>query len=488
MKHSSNSDLRIVIIGAGMAGILTAIKCREAGFNNFVIYEKASGIGGTWRENTYPGIACDVPAHLYSYECAPNPNWSQMFAPGGEIFDYFKRVAEQFNVGESIHFNETVTACEYYNGHWSIETNKGRKDTATFVIAATGVLHHPKIPEFEGLSAFKGSCFHSARWDHNVPLDGKRIGVVGTGSTAVQITCALSGRASKFKLFQRSAQWIMPMENPHYSVEEQENFAQNPERLKALVEKFEDVMINTIANAVINADSALMKNVEQACANNLKDNVHDPALRASLTPDYRAGCKRLVFSMDFYEAIQKPSAELVTSGIERITENGVLTKDGTEHELDVLVLATGFHPDRFVRPARVLGVDGIDLDEVWKDRPSAYMSVSIPKFPNFFMVNGPNSPIGNFSLIRISEFQLGYILQLMETVRSDRCKAICASEKATLEFDERRIAAAAPSIWSTGCNSWYLDKQGIPMSWPWSYNRFAEEMTAPKFSDFELAS
>jgi len=485
---TASSNPRVVIIGAGMAGILAAIKLREAGFDNFAIYEKADRIGGTWRENTYPGIACDVPAHLYSYACAPNPNWSQMFAPGDEIFRYFQDVAERFNVISSVRFNETVTACEFKNNLWHIETDKGHSDKASFVIAATGVLHHPNVPAFDGLEKFAGDCFHSAEWDHQVDLDNKRIGVIGTGSTAVQITSALSSRASAFTLFQRSAQWIMPMENPHYSKAQRDEFASDPKVLENLVAKFEHVMINTIANAVIDADSELMKNVEQACLDNLTENVRDPVLREALTPNYRAGCKRLVFSTDFYDAIQQPNTELITSEIDEITKDGIRTKDGKHHDLDVLVLATGFHPDRFVRPASVLGLNGVDLDEVWKDRPSAYMSVSIPEFPNFFMGNGPNSPIGNFSLIRISEFQLGYILQLMETVRAKGHASICATKKATQEFDEQRVAAAATSIWSTGCNSWYLDKQGIPMSWPWSYDRFAQAMAAPKLSDFELAS
>lgn len=488
MVSNSTAVSRVVIIGAGMSGILAAIRLREEGYQDVVIYEKTGRLGGTWRDNTYPGVACDVPAHLYSYSFAPNPDWSQMFAPGDEIEAYFERIADDYGVTPLIRFNEAITSCIYENGQWALETSSGRRDTAAFVIAATGVLHHPKIPDFPGLDSFAGAVFHSAQWDHDVALDGRRIGVVGTGSTAVQITSALVPRAASYSLFQRTAQWIMPLDNPTYTAEEKRRFREDPATLAALIEKFDRVMVDTIAEAVIDADSELMHNVEQTCLNNLEDNVRDPALRERLRPDYRAGCKRLIFSGDFYDAIQQPSAHLVTAPIERIEAQGVRTGDGVLHELDVLVLATGFHPDRFVRPAVVKGRNGIDLDDIWSRRPSAYMSVSIPDMPNFFMLNGPNSPIGNFSLIRIAEFQMNYVLQLMHRVRSGACREVCASHAATSEFDRARIAAAKSSIWTTGCNSWYLDADGVPMSWPWSYHRFAEAMREPDFDAYDMVA
>lgn len=490
MAHSNGASrqLRIVIIGAGMAGILSAIKLREAGYGNFIIYEKANRVGGTWRENTYPGIACDVPAHLYTYSFEPNPNWSQTFAPGDEIEAYFEGVARKYGVMESIRFGEEIKSCEFVDGRWHLVTGKGERDTADVVIAASGVLHHPNIPQLPGLNSFAGACFHSARWDHSVPLDGKRVGVIGTGSTAIQITSALAHKVAKFELFQRTAQWIMPIENTRYSAEERANFQRDPKLLAVLREQLHEMMIGGLANAVIDADSPAMRQIEQACLDNLENNVKDPELREMLRPNYRAACKRLIFSTDFYEAIQHPNAELVTEGIESIETKGVRTRDGRLHELDVLVLATGFAADRFVRPTRVIGRGGIDLDTVWADRPIAYLSISVPEFPNFFMLNGPNGPVGNFSLIQIAEFQLGYILQLLEQIRAGRCREISASAAATHKFDEARIAAAKGSIWSTGCKSWYLDKHGVPASWPWSYGRFAEEMATPDLAAFDLAS
>jgi len=241
----------------------------------------------------------------------------------------------------------------------------------------------------------------------------------------------------------------------------------------------------SFASAVIDASSPQMKLIEEQCRLNLENGVRDPALRERLRPSYRAACKRLVISPDFYEAIQQPNAELVTSGIERIEPDGIRTKDGRLHPLDVLVLATGFRADRFMRPMGIAGLDGVRLDDVWAERPSAYLSISIPGFPNLFMLNGPNGPVGNFSLIEVAELQMGYILQLVEQVDTGRCRALAASAKASESFEAARCEAARGAIWSTGCKSWYLDDRGIPASWPWTFDRFREEMARPKLEAYE---
>lgn len=478
---------RIAVIGAGMAGILTAIELRRHGYEDFVVYEKADRLGGTWRENTYPGLACDVPAHLYTYSFEPNPNWSRTFAPGPEIQAYFEHVAEKYDVLRDVRFGEGIPHCEFRDGRWHLRTSKGREDVADVVIAATGVLHQPNMPDLPGLDSFAGACFHSARWDHDVAIDGKRVGVVGTGSTAIQITSALVERVEKYVLFQRTAQWVMPIENTPFSEEERAKFRTEPDVLDALRDKINDDF-QFFANAVIDADSENIHRIEEACRANLENTVRDPVLREKLRPDYRAACKRLIFSPDFYQAIQHPSAELVTSAIERVEPRGVRTKDGTLHELDVLVLATGFHADAFIRPTKVIGRGGVDLDDVWRDHPVAYLSISVPGFPNFFMINGPNGPVGNFSLIQIAEAQVAYILQLMEQIRIGHCREISASEAATQAFEVKRSEAAKKSIWATGCKSWYLDKHGVPASWPWTPARFFEEMNRPKLEFYDLVA
>jgi cation diffusion facilitator CzcD-associated flavoprotein CzcO len=483
--HTADArPLRFAVIGAGMAGILSAIKLTEAGFDDFTVYEKAERVGGTWRENTYPGLSCDVPSHLYSYSFELNPDWSHRFSPGPEIQAYFEGVARKHGVERRTRFGDEVTRCEFGGGRWRLETKSGHRDEVDVVIAATGVLHHPNLPEIPGLDDFEGALFHSARWDHGVALDGRRIGVVGTGSTAVQIVSALADRVAKLVMFQRTAQWIMPQENPPYSDAEKAAFHRHPETLRDVHQNL-STLFTAFSNGVVDESSQQMKMVEAACLANLEDNVRDPVLREKLRPTYRAACKRLVISPDFYQAIQKPSAELETAGIERVEARGVRTRDGRLHELDVLVLATGFRADRFIRPTEVIGRDGVRLDAVWAKRPIAYLSISTPGFPNLFMLNGPNGPVGNFSLIEVAELQFAYILQLVAELRSGRCREISPSAQATERFEAERVEAARHTIWSTGCRSWYLDDRGVPSSWPFSFDRFRAEMAKPKLEAYE---
>ena len=478
--------IRFAIIGAGMAGILSAIKLDEAGHHDYTVYEKADRLGGTWRENTYPGIACDVPSHLYSYSFAPNPAWSHRYSPGDEIQAYFTRVASEYGVDRRIRFDCGIERAEFLDGRWQLTTSTGEHDVADVIIAATGVLHHPNIATFAGIETFRGASFHSARWDNEVMLDGARVGVVGTGSTAVQITAALVPRVASLTMFQRTPQWIAPQDNVAYTPHEIEQFGLHPETIVQLRAEISRSFAENFSNAVVDAGSPQMQLIEAVCRGHLETVVNEE-LREKLRPDYRAACKRLVISGDFYQAIQQPNATLVTETIERVEPTGVRTADGRLHELDVLVLATGFRADRFMRPIEVVGSDGVDLDQVWQHRPVAYLSISVPGFPNLFMLNGPNGPVGNFSLIEVAELQIQYVLSLVEEIRRGRCAQISASAEATRAFDEERVEAAKKTVWATGCRSWYLDDRGIPAAWPWTFDRFRDEMAAPKLHDFVTA-
>jgi len=483
--HGAGRALRFAVIGAGMAGILAAVKLTEAGHRQVTVFEKADRLGGTWRDNTYPGLSCDVPSHLYSYSFALNPDWSMTYASGAEIQAYLEDVARRYDVLRLVRFGDEVVSCEYRGGRWHLGTAAGHHDHADVVIAATGVLHHPKIPDLEGLSSFAGAAFHSARWDHDVKIDGARVGVVGTGSTAVQIVCGVVDRAERLSLFQRTAQWVMPVPNPPIPPEERQALRAEPEKLARLYGHLSE-LFDGFSGAVVDAESPQMRWIEGACLQNLEENVVDPELRERLRPDYRAGCKRLIVSGDFYRAIQHPSAELVTDAISAVEPAGVRTADGRLHELDVLVLATGFKVDAFVRPMVVTGRGGVRLDDAWASFPEAYLSISVPEFPNFFMLNGPNGPVGNFSLIEVAELQLGYILQLVDLLRAGTCRAVCATRAATDALEARRVEAATRTIWATGCHSWYLDRRGVPAAWPWHFSRFREAMVAPRLEDFEL--
>jgi cation diffusion facilitator CzcD-associated flavoprotein CzcO len=479
----SSSQKQFAIIGAGMSGILAAIELRERGAD-FTVFEKADRVGGTWRENTYPGIACDVPSHLYSYSFALNPEWNYTSSPGSEIQQYFEGTAHRYGIEDAIRFGDPVVRCDWQGDCWEIETGAGHVERFAWVIAATGILHHAKLPDIDGIEEFEGDSFHSAQWDHDVALDGRRIGVIGNGSSGVQITGALAPRAGHYSLFQRTAQWVVPVPQVEYTGEQKAEFRRDPAALRAVHDALDTAFHTGFANQVLDGNDEFFEGVRQLCTTHLDEHIVDPVLREQLRPDYTPACKRLVVSHDFYDSIQAPQAELVTEPIERIEGRGVRTRDGKLHELDVLVLATGFHVDAFVRPMSIHGQDGVSLDEVWKERPSAYMSVTLPGFPNFFMLNGPNSPVGNFSLIRTAEMQFGYLMRLIEHLDAESRSYAVPSSEAAARFEDERVAAAKNTVWATGCRSWYLDDRGIPFLWPFSLGRFTEEMEAPRFADY----
>lgn len=486
-SKSTPRKLRIAIIGAGMAGILAAIRLREAGKHEVAVYEKSGRIGGTWRENTYPGLNCDVPAHAYTYSFAPNPDWSSFLAPGPEIQSYFENVVSRHDISPLIRFNQEVKSCVWRDGRWRIETVHGLTDEADVVIAATGVLHHISVPQIDGLESFAGAKFHTARWDHSVPLDGKRVGIIGNGSTGVQIVSALAGRASHVTHIQRTPQWIMPMPNDPYTDEQRAAFRKDP----ALIDEIRygewyTTMVRRFTEAIVDHQSAQMHEIEAIVRNNLEQSVKDPVLREKLRPDYRAACKRLIYSPDYYQMVQRPDVEVAVGRIARIEPEGVRMQDGSLHALDVLALATGFKAHMYMRPMTVQGRDGADLDVFWARHATSYLGISMPGFPNFFMLNGPTGPVGNFSLIDIAERQWGYIDQLITTLESGRCREVSVNAALMKDFDQRRIAAAKKTVFATGCSSWYLDADGVPSSWPWSYDAFAEQTAAPRFEEFDL--
>jgi cation diffusion facilitator CzcD-associated flavoprotein CzcO len=482
---ASGRPLRFIVIGAGLSGVLSAVKLALAGFTDVTLFEKAERLGGTWRDNTYPGVACDVPSHLYSYSFELNPRWSRRCSPGGEILAYLEDVARRYGIDKRIRYSFEVSRCEFANGRWNLETTRGHRDTADVIIAATGVMHHPKMPDIAGLDCFAGAQFHSARWNHSVPLDGRRVGIIGTGSTAIQLVPALVDRVARLTLFQRTPQWIMPQETHLFSADEQARFHADPQLMRSMRGEIQRIVEESFADAVVDASSAALAALERACRQHLNQ-VADPELREKLRPRERVACKRLVWSPDFYQAIQKPNAALISQGIEAVEPAGVRTRDGQLHELDVLALATGFQVDRFVRPAEVIGRNGERLSERWAQRPSAYLSVAVPSFPNFFMLNGPNGPVGNHSLIEVAELQMHYILQLIELLRTGACREISPTERSAAEREAARSEATRNTVWASGCRSWYLDARGIPAAWPWKFERFRAEMAAPKLEDYEL--
>ncbi|WP_237488990.1 flavin-containing monooxygenase [Tsuneonella aeria] len=478
--------MRFLMIGAGMSGILAAIKLREAGHDDVIVLEKADQLGGTWRDNRYPGLTCDVPAHAYTYSFAPNPEWSRFFAGADEIRAYFEKVARDHGILPLIRFNREVIDLSWEGGEWRAATGVGEDYVADVVIVASGPLHHPRMPDIEGLESFAGQAMHTARWDDSVALDGKRVGVIGCGSTGVQMVSALADRAARLVHFQRNPQWIMPVVDFAYTDAEREAFRNDPSLVDAIRYDPEyEGNVQRFTMGIIDPDSEAMHAIEELCRVNLEQSVADPVLREQLRPNYRAACKRLIYSPNYYERVQLPAVVVETGGIERIEPAGVRMKDGTLHELDVLALATGFDAQKFIRPTTVRGRDGLTLDEAWEDHASAYMAITIPDFPNMFFLNGPTSPVGNFSLIDVAERQWSFVAALIAELASGACDEISASAEAMAAYDTRRTAAAAGTIFASGCSSWYLDKNGVPMTWPWSYQAFADAMANPVLADMD---
>ncbi|MDH4039665.1 MAG: NAD(P)/FAD-dependent oxidoreductase [Gammaproteobacteria bacterium] len=483
MRNSSVKNPSVVVIGAGMTGILIAIKLREAGISDVTILEKADKVGGTWRENTYPGVACDIPAHMYTYAFQGNPEWRHRFAHGDEIQAYFEKISADYGVTSQVRFNESVDACHYRDGKWYLTTSRGNDLVADFVIAATGILHHPAYPDIPGLDSFAGAMFHTARWDHAVDLRGKRVGIIGTGSTAAQVISEISKTAGSLTIFQRTPQWILDVADKDYSEKEQARLRGNQGLMDKLRKRYAWLIRNTFTEAV-SAGGWRHALLSWRVKRYLRRSVKDPALRAKLTPDYKVGCKRLIVSSTFYQAVQRPNVRLETAGIERISEQGVITRGGTRHELDVLILATGFHPFNFMRPMDLTGRDGLSIDTAWSRKVQAYRSVCLPGFPNFFLMLGPNSPVGNYSVIAMSEVQGDYVLKLIDRWRTGQLQSVEATEEAKVRFNDYLKQGMGTTAWVGGCQSWYLDADGEPALWPYSWNRWVREMAEPDLADF----
>jgi cation diffusion facilitator CzcD-associated flavoprotein CzcO len=483
MDNKAIKNPSVAVIGAGMTGILLAIKLREAGINDITILEKADKLGGTWRENTYPGLACDVPAHMYTYSFQGNPEWEHRFAHGDEIQAYFEKVAGDYNVTEQIRFNEAVDESHYRDRQWHLVTSKGNKLVVDFVIAATGILHHPAYPDIDGIDSFKGDMWHTARWNHDVDLAGKRVGIIGTGSTAAQIISEISDKVGQLTVFQRTPQWIFSIPDKEYNEEDKTRLRGNQKLMSKLSARYAFVMRNTFT-AAVTGNKLAHGIVSWMTKRNLRKSVRDPELRAKLTPDYKVGCKRLIFSSTFYDAMQRDNVYLETTGIDRISENGVVVQGGEEHELDVLILATGFKPFNFMRPMDLTGRDGLSIDEAWSKKIQAYRSLCIPGFPNFFLMLGPNAPIGNYSVIAMSEVQTQYLLKLIDHWRQGTLETVEATEEAKVRYNEHIKAGMGKTVWVGGCQSWYLDADGDPALWPYSWDQWVKELEEPDLDDF----
>ncbi|WP_420109805.1 flavin-containing monooxygenase [Mycolicibacter arupensis] len=478
---------RVIIIGAGVAGITTAHVLRERGFTDITVLEKGSDVGGVWYWNHYPGLRCDVPSQIYQFGFAPKADWRHAWASGPAIQRYHREVVDRLGLADLIRLDTEVVEARWdERSRWTVTTAAGEVLDADFVICATGVLHHPFVPEIPGLADFAGPVVHTARWEDGLDTAGRRIAVIGTGSTGVQVVSALQPRAASLDHYVRSAQWILwaPM-----SLRQLPGIAAVLARFPNLHRRLYRMMAfggSAVLTDVTTRPSWRRRAVQAYARACLRIQVRDKDLRAKLQPDYQPLCKRQVVSGSYYRAITAANAQLITDGIAQVTADGIRTVDGVHRQADVIVLATGFHAHNYMRPLRLHGRDGISIDDAWAKGPRAYRMTAIPGFPNLFTVLGPNSPTGSISLQYTAELTATYIAQWLARFRAGELSSVEVTDQATTRFNDDVATAMGPTVWNTGCNSWYLTESGAVDLWPFDRATMKAMLSSPDPADFHL--
>jgi cation diffusion facilitator CzcD-associated flavoprotein CzcO len=458
--------VRIAIVGTGFAGLGMAIRLREAGIEDFVILERADDVGGTWQANTYPGCQCDVPSHLYSLSFAPNPDWSRTYSKQPEIWEYLRRLARDRGLTDHVRFGCEVLDAQWHEDEqrWHVATSRGDL-TATVLIGATGPLVDPVIPAIAGLNDFQGTIFHSARWDHEHDLTGERVAVIGTGASAIQFVPQIQPRVGRMHVFQRTPPWIMPHSDRPISDWERTVYRRMPLAQKAVragIYWARELMVLGMAKY-----PALLKPMEFAGRRHLRRQVPDPALRAKLAPDYTVGCKRILPSNKYLPAIASPNVELVTDGVREVKAHSIVTADGTEREVDTIILGTGFHVTDPPIAQRLRGADGRTMAEAAAGSPQAYLGTAVPGFPNLFMLIGPNTGLGHSSMVFMIESQLAYVMDALRTMEQRDVGAVEVRREVAEAYNRQLQEMMPGTVWLSGCSSWYLDANGRNTTvWP----------------------
>lgn len=463
MKHA-----KILIVGSGFAGLGLAAQLKRRGVTDFRIIERAGDVGGTWRDNLYPGSQCDVPSHLYSYSWRPKSDWSRVFAPAPEIWEYLRDCARDEGVLPHIDFDTEMLECRWSESDalWHVDTSQGDY-TANVLIAAMGHLADEKVPNIPGIESFTGDWFHSSNWNHDIDLDGKRIGVVGTGASAIQIIPQMAERASHLVVFQRSAPYLIPRPDRPYTDGEIRRFQRDPEAIPELRSDMFWGMENNYAQR-----RRIPRYIDEARTQSLKylaDSVPDETLRTKLTPDYEIGCKRVLISNDYYPTFLRPHVSLEPSALASIDGSSAISADGQRFDLDVLIFATGFEAVEPPFAKRIYGRDGILMSEQWRDGMQAFASTTVHNFPNLFMMNGPNTGLGHNSVIYIVESQINYILGAIEFLDRQDVHVVEPRIDAEAEYVGFITDRSAGTIWLTGgCSNWYVDYRSnrLTVTWP----------------------
>jgi cation diffusion facilitator CzcD-associated flavoprotein CzcO len=483
------SDFPIAIIGAGFGGIGAAIRLLQSGIDSFTIFERAAEIGGTWRDNTYPGVACDVPSHVYSLSFEPDARWTRAFAEGPEIQAYLLRLVEKWGLRSRLRLGTEIREARFdeTSGAWTLTTGAGENVTARVVISAVGGLVDPAWPDIKGLASFRGELFHTARWRHDCDLTGRRVGVVGTGASAVQVVPAIAPKVAKLAVFQRTPAWVMPKHDRVYSARTRDFLARHPAALRA--SRFLQYAASELFGPMVFLDAPRLSAVaEKASLRHLERSVADPALREKLTPHFQFGCKRILISDDYWSTFERPNVELVTDPIEEIHAEGIRTRDGSDRELDAIVLATGFALGLASAPFAVTGRGGRTLDEAWAKGAEAYKGLAIAGFPNWFVLMGPNTGPGHTSVLVFTEAQIEHALKAIRAIRDENLRFVDVRPDVQERYNRGIRKRMKHMVWSSGCHSWYLSPDGSNHS---LYPGFAGEyaLRARRFrrADYEIA-
>ncbi len=469
-----HKDRRIAIIGTGFSGLCVGHHLKKRGQDNFTIFEKASAIGGTWRENTYPGAECDVPSALYSFSFERNPNWTYKWSEQPEILRYMDHCVEKFGLTPHIKFNTEVTEAHFDDaaGIWKVSTTDGETREFDVVISAVGQLHKSSTPKIDGASSFEGPHFHSAHWDHDVDLTAKNVAVIGNAASALQFIPQIAPKAAKLNVFQRSANWVFPKNDREYNKFEKwlgSVFPPATQFYRFMIWLRGEVLLYPLMKlkqGEQDADSGLRGKARKQALQYLEEKIVDPDLRAKLTPDYPVGAKRILFSDDYYDALAQDNVNVVTNPIVRIVKNGVITEDGTVHEADALIYATGFISTDFLTPMQVTGRGGQSLNEKWsKDGAEAYLGITHTGFPNFFMMYGPNTNLGHNSIIVMIEAQTRYILSCLAALDANEAKWLDVTAQAQADYNAFLEGRMQEKIWTAVEKSWYLRDGKVTNNW-----------------------
>jgi cation diffusion facilitator CzcD-associated flavoprotein CzcO len=481
----------IAIIGAGFSGLGMAYYLKKSGFEDFVIYEKAADLGGTWRENTYPGAACDVPSHLYSFSFDPHYPWSTAYGPQSEILDYLRHVARKHDLLRHIRFGREVTGGDFdeARGTWTLRFADGATAEARVLVTGVGQLHRPAFPKVPGLDRFRGRSFHSARWEHDYDFAGKAVASIGTGPSAIQYVPELAKVAQRLHVFQRSPAWCVHKIDRAYTRPERWLLRHWPwthtlDRIRIFwfVEFVASVvqrraLFHWLSNGLVRLVHALL----------LRRHVKDPALRAKLTPDFPVGCKRLLFSNDWFRTLAQPNVELVTDAITAIDETGVITADGRHRPVDAIVYGTGFTATQFLAPMDFRGRGGVSLRERWKAGAEAYLGMTVAGFPNFFMLYGPNTNLGIGTIIYMLERQQRYIVRCVQALRERGLRWLDVQDSAQRAYNAELERRSAGLVYLGGCNSWYLTDGRNTQNWVGYMTEYGWRLRRPDLSHYVLA-